>query len=442
MSTLIILVGAGLLVPLLFNRNMVFAKLFATAAFAWAIFNVVQGHGIGLKYFELNSYVQLFEIVTLLVLGAATLTFSGTERPFIPQNLFIAAASLAILETNNFLIYIVLFEVIAIISYVFAANLRTKTQAEGAIKMFIAGATASGVILFGFAMFAMVTTSFDYDKMAIVGNFTLIAITIMLAGIFYKLTIVPMHAWGADAYSQVNHSAAGILSGVIKTVVVIATFKAFHTFLIAYSDMTVIIFSFFAVLTMTVGNFMALFQKNVAKILAFSSIAHAGYMLIPFAAVLSIYAPVALLYLGIAYMFMQTSVFLILNDLKREAGVVNLDDLKGLSSRAPLHSLMFTIQLFSLAGIPFLAGFVSKAVAFYAGVDAGLWPIVLVALLNSALSVGYYAWIVKHIYFDESMPGQRRNIPMSAGSLIGQIILLSGTLYFGIVAANVFAVEF
>ena len=442
MSSLIILVGAGILVPLLYSRNMIFAKLFATAAFAWAIFNVAQGNGIEFRYFELNSYSQLFEIVTLVVLGAATLAFSGTERPFISQNLFIAAASMAILETNNFLMYIVLFEVIAIISYMFAANIRTKLQAEGAIKMFIAGATASGVILFGFAMFAMVTNSFDYDKLTISGNFTLIATTIMLAGIFYKLTIVPMHAWGADSYAQVNHSAAGILSGVIKTVVVIATFKAFHTFLVAYSDMTVIIFSFFAVLTMTVGNFMALFQKRVAKILSFSSIAHAGYMLIPFAAVLSVYAPTGLLYLGIAYMFMQTSVFLILNDLKREADVVELDDLKGLSSRAPIHSLIFTVQLFSLAGIPPLAGFLSKVVGFYAGVDAGLWPIVLVALINSAISVGYYAWIVKHIYFDAPVEGQRKNIPMSPGSLIGQLILLSGTLYFGIVASNVFAVEF
>jgi NADH-quinone oxidoreductase subunit N len=442
MSTLMILVGAGLLVPLFYNRNMVFAKLFATAAFAWAIFNVIQGNGIEFKYFELNSYVQLLEVVTLVVLGAATLAFSGTERPFISQNLFIAAASMAILETNNFLMYIVLFEVIAIISYVFAANIRTKTQAEGAIKMFIAGATASGVILFGFAMFAMVTDSFDYDKLAISGNFTLIAVAIMLAGIFYKLTIVPMHAWGTDAYAQVNHSAAGILSGVIKTVVVIATFKAFHTFMVAYADMTVIIFSFFAVLTMTVGNFMALFQRDLGKILSFSSIAHAGYMLIPFAAVLSVYAPTGLLYLGIAYVFMQTSVFLILNDLRRDGGVKELDDLKGLASRAPIHSLMFTIQLFSLAGIPPLAGFISKAVGFYAGVDAGLWPIILVALLNSAVSVGYYAWIVKHIYFDDALPGQRRNIPMSPGSLIGQLILLAGTLYFGIIAADVFAVEF
>ncbi|MEO1923752.1 MAG: proton-conducting transporter membrane subunit, partial [Nautiliaceae bacterium] len=106
--------------------------------------------------------------------------------------------------------------------------------------------------------------------------------------------------------------------------------------------------------------------------------------------------------------------------------------------KAPLHSLIFTIQLFSLAGIPLLAGFLSKTVAFYAGVDAGLWWIVLIALLNSALAVGYYVWIIKHIYFDE--PNNDVTISMSQGSLIGQLILLAGTIYFGIVASDVLSV--
>jgi len=135
---------------------------------------------------------------------------------------------------------------------------------------------------------------------------------------------------------------------------------------------------------------------------------------------------------------MQTSVFLILNDLRREGGIKYLDDIKGLYKKSPMHALLFTIQLFSLAGIPLLAGFLSKAVAFYAGVDAGLWPIVLVALLNSALAVAYYAWIVKHIYFDEPQEGSVAEIPMTTGSLIGQLILLAGTIYFGIIASDIF----
>jgi NADH-quinone oxidoreductase subunit N len=377
------------------------------------------------------------EYVLLATLAAVSLTLTGFERPLIAQMLFLAGASLALLETDNLFMYVVLFEVIAIISYILVANIRNFYNAEGAIKAFIAGAVASGVILLGFALFSLTTDSFIYADMNVSGKFTLIAVAIMLAGIFYKLTVVPMHGWAADAYSQVNHAAAAILSGVIKSVILVATFKAFYKFMIAYPVATVLIFSFFSILTMTLANFMALWQKRISKILAYSSIAHSGYALIPFAAAASVYSYAGVLYYAIAYIFMQTSVFLILNDLRRELGVKYLDDIKGLYKKAPLHSLLFTVQLFSLAGIPLLAGFLSKAVAFYAGVDAGLWWIVLIALLNSALAVAYYVWIVKHMYLDEPK-GEIQTIQMSAGSLIGQLILLAGTVYFGIVAFNVF----
>jgi NADH-quinone oxidoreductase subunit N len=433
----IILIAAGLLVPIFYKSNITIAKIIAVLAFVLAAYFIFQGKSLNsiFPYFVADDATRLMEFVLLATLAAVSLALTGFERPLISQMLFLAGASVAFLETNNFFMYIVLFEVIAIISYILVANIRNFYNAEGAIKAFIAGAVASGIILLGFALFSFTTDSFNYAQMNVSGKYTLIAVAIMLAGIFYKLTVVPMHGWAADAYSQVNHAAAAILSGVIKSVVLFATFKAFYKFLIAYPLATVLIFSFFAILTMTLANFMALWQKRISKILAYSSIAHSGYALIPFAAAASVYSYAGILYYAVAYIFMQTSVFLILNDLRRELGVKYLEDIKGLYKKAPIHSLLFTIQLFSLAGIPLLAGFLSKAVAFYAGVDAGLWPIVLIALLNSALAVGYYVWIIKHIYFDESKGDEV--IQMSTGSLIGQLILLAGTIYFGIAAGDI-----
>ena len=433
----IILIAAGLIVPIFYRNNIFIAKMIALIAFIVAAYFIYQGDSLNsvFPYFVLDKATMLMEFALLATLAAVSLSLTGFERPLIAQMLFLAGVSLGLLETNNFFLYVVLFEVVAIISYILVANIRNFFNAEGAIKAFIAGAVASGVILLGFALFSLTSESFNYAHMNVSGKFTLIAVAIMLAGIFYKLTIVPMHAWAADAYSQVNHAAAAILSGVIKSVVLVATFKAFYKFMIAYPLATVLIFSFFAILTMTLANFMALFQKRISKILAYSSIAHSGYALIPFAAAASVYSYAGVLYYAIAYIFMQTSVFLILNDFRREAGVKYLQDIKGMGKRAPLHSLFFTLQIFSLAGIPLLAGFLAKAVAFYAGVDAGLWPIVLIAALNSALAVAYYAWIIKHLYFDEAKTNT--TIKMSAGSLIGQLILLAGTIYFGIVAANV-----
>ncbi len=438
----IILIAAGLLVPLFYKSNIFVAKLIATVAFILSAYFIYTGQSLEgvFPMFVSDPATNLMEYAMLATLAAVSLALTGFERPLISQMLFVGAASLALLETNNFFMFIVLFEVVAIISYILVANIRNFYNAEGAIKAFIAGAVASGIILFGFALFSLITDSFDYTTMNVDGKFALIAFAIMLAGIFYKLTIVPMHGWASDTYAEVNHAAAAILSGVIKSVVLVAVFKAFYKFMITYQTVSVLIFSFFAILTMTLANFMALWQKRISKILSYSSIAHSGYALIPFAAIASSYSYAGVLYYAVAYIFMQTSAFLILNDLRTTAGIKYLDDIKGLYKKSPMHALFFTIQLFSLAGIPFLAGFLSKAVAFYAGVDAGLWPVVLVALLNSALAVAYYAWIVKHIYFDEPVEGSVAKIAITPGSLIGQLILLAGTFYFGIVAADIFNV--
>ena len=134
MSSLIILIGTGILVPLFFKGNMLIAKYIAAAAFAFAAFNVYLGNGIDLEYFTLTPDIQLLEIVVLIVLAATMMTFSGFERPLVSQTLFLGAASMALLETNNFLMYIVLFEVIAIISYVLGANIRSRLNAEGEKK--------------------------------------------------------------------------------------------------------------------------------------------------------------------------------------------------------------------------------------------------------------------------------------------------------------------
>jgi len=278
----IVLIAAGLLVPVFYRNNIFIAKTIAVIAFILAAYFVVNGESLNsvFPYFVLDKATVIMELAMLATLAAVSLALTGFERPLIAQMLFIAGVSLGLLETNNFFLFIVLFEVLAIISYVLVANIRNFYNAEGAIKAFIAGAVASGIILLGFALFSFTTDSFNYAQMNVSGKFTLIAVAIMLAGIFYKLTIVPMHGWAADAYSQVNHAAAAILSGVIKSVVLLATFKAFYKFMVVYPVATVLIFSFFAIITMTLANFMALWQKRVSKILAYSSIAHSGYSII------------------------------------------------------------------------------------------------------------------------------------------------------------------
>jgi NADH-quinone oxidoreductase subunit N len=436
MSPFALLFGGALLSPLI--QGGYWLKGLTLLLLTIAGYNIWLGEGVGLAFFAQTDAIRFFEGILVLVAAALVLHLDDTESGRLTQLLFIVAGSMALLESTTLLSFVISFEALSIISFVLVSNINSEKQAEGAIKLFFAGATSTGIVLLGLALFTLSGQSVDTPLAATQDSFVLVSLFIVLIGIFYKLTIFPMHAWAADSYAQVNHVDAAILSAVMKTVVALATFQLFSPLLTSLNQNMIIGLAILAVVTMTLGNLLALYQKNIAKMLAYSSIAHAGYMLIPFAAIASHDAPTAILYLAIAYLFMQTAVFLILDRLHKDQGIASVEDLKGLARKNPLYALLFSVQLFSLAGIPLLAGFLAKAVAFYAGVDAGLWPLVLIALLNSALSVAYYAWLVKQMYFDEAYNPQP--IINKAGFVWSELILLAGTLYFGVVAVDVFRV--
>jgi NADH-quinone oxidoreductase subunit N len=436
MSPFALLFGAALLSPIVTHTRWL--KGLSLLILAIAGFNLSLGEGVDLTYFAQTDAIRFVEGIVLIVAAAIVLHLNEDDHGTLTQLLFIVAASMALLESTTLLSFIITFEAMSIISFVLVSNIKTEKQAEGAIKLFFTGATATGIILFGLALFTLSGQSIDAPLEALYEPFVLIALLVIFIGILYKLTIFPMHAWAADSYAQVSHTNAAILSALIKSVVAVATFHIVSPLLTQLNTPSIYGLATLAVITMTLGNMLALYQKNIARILAYSSIAHAGYMLIPFAAIASQFAYTGIVYLAIAYSFMQTAVFLILARLHKDSNIEILDDLKGLAQRNPLYALLLSVQLLSLAGIPLLAGFMSKAVAFYAGVDAGLWLFVLIALLNSALSVGYYAWIIKQMYFDA--PTNEKVIPNQLSFILGELILLAGTVYFGIVAGDIFRV--
>ena len=436
MSPFALLFGAALLSPIVTHTRWL--KGLSLLILAIAGFNLSLGEGVDLTYFAQTDAIRFVEGIVLMVAAAIVLHLDEDDHGTLTQLLFIVAASMALLESTTLLSFIITFEAMSIISFVLVSNIKTEKQAEGAIKLFFTGATATGIILFGLALFTLSGQSIDAPLETLYEPFVLIALLVIFIGILYKLTIFPMHAWAADSYAQVSHTNAAILSALIKSVVAVATFHIVSPLLTQLNTPSIYGLATLAVITMTLGNMLALYQKNIARILAYSSIAHAGYMLIPFAAIASQFAYTGIVYLAIAYSFMQTAVFLILARLHKDSNIEILDDLKGLAQRNPLYALLLSVQLLSLAGIPLLAGFMSKAVAFYAGVDAGLWLFVLIALLNSALSVGYYAWIIKQMYFDA--PTNEKVIPNQLSFVLGELILLAGTVYFGIVAGDIFRV--
>ncbi len=424
------------LVSLAFHRS-VLLKPFALLGVGLAFYATYLHYGVALNGFVLHENMRLFELIVEIVLFAFIL--HEDEDTNITQTLFIGASSMLLLEAQTLLSFVLSFESLSLISVILVTQIKTKEQADGAIKMFIAGSLATGILFLGVVFYLLGGGELLEPLSKDTTSFEILGLLLILGGVFYKFTIVPFHGWAADSYALVKHSDAGLLSGVAKTVVTIALFEFFTPFLTLHSEMINPLLITLALLTMTLGNFLALFRKNLALMLSYSSIAHAGYLLLAFVAMKSEFAVDGVLYISIAYIFMQSAAFLVLDILKKHYGISTIEELSGFASQNAILAFVFAIQLFSLAGIPLLAGFLGKAVVFYAVVDAGLWWVALIALLNSALSVGYYAWVVKAIYFDElhakEVMFREIQLPLTA-----QIILVLGTLYFGVFAGVVFGV--
>ncbi|MFK5937809.1 MAG: proton-conducting transporter membrane subunit [Sulfurimonas sp.] len=417
-------------------RSLSLLKLLSLIVLAFGTYFALHAYPLPLSGFYLSNGIAFFELTLFIILGAFVL--NEDENINITQALFIGTASLALLESNTILNFIISFEALSIISFVLVANIKNTTEASGAVKMFIAGSIATALIVLGTAFYLFEGHSLN-ATLGETGTLGTIGLWIMLLGLFYKLTIVPMHTWAADSYAQIKASNAALLSGFVKTVAAIAIFKTFSPFLLQNIEFNMPILITLSIITMTLGNFLALFQKRVAKILAYSSIAHAGYMLLAFVAVKSSYASTGLLYIAIAYIFMQSALFMLIGNISKDSTKLSLEELKGLGKKDKIVALLFTLQLLSLAGVPLLAGFISKAVLVYAVVDVNLPIVALITLLNSALSVAYYAWIIKHIYFDETNADYTLK-SLNAAPLLSQLVLLGGTLYFGIFAFQIFKV--
>lgn len=428
---------------------MSFTLLFITAILIFALNNRLLMQSIALFSLTLSTYLmeskiplegfyattitEIFGIVLAIVIIGVVLHQEKKEE--ITQTLFLTTASIALLQSYTLISFLISFEALSIISFIIVIHIKNKNEALASIKLFIAGAIATGFIFLGTAIYLFEGHSL-LNPIEKVGVFGEIGIWLMLLGLFYKLTIVPFHSWAKDSYANLNPTHTALLSGVAKSVALIGVFKIFSPFLAQELPLTEPILITLALITMTLGNILALFQTRVTKILAYSSIAHAGYMLLIFVAFKSDYSKTALLYIAVAYIFMQTALYLLISTISNGQTSMTLNSIKGLSKLDNRASTIFTIQLLSLAGIPLLAGFLAKVVLVYSVVSVGFPLIALITLLNSALSVGYYAWIVKHLYFDKNE--EDNFIKLQGFPLIGQVLLAGGTLFFGIFAQILF----
>jgi NADH-quinone oxidoreductase subunit N len=322
------------------------------------------------------------------------------------------------------------------------------------MKYFIFGSVSSAFMLFGFSLlYGMTgTTKIAGIASAALANFapaTLIALIFVIAGFAFKMALVPFHMWAPDTYEGAPSLVSGLLAAGSKKMGFAAAFRVIFVALIALRLEWYIAFAVLAALTMTLGNVLAIWQNNVRRIFAYSSVAQAGYMAMTFVVVGAALgmpngAAIAqnsiagglLLILGHALMktgaFIAAAVvgYMVLKDgMKEGSDPDDISNYAGLGRRAPITAFCLLIFMFALAGIPPTAGYIGKFVLFGSAINAGLVWLAVLAILNSALSLYYYLRIISYMYLKEPAGPK---IAEPKGYAVALILTLIGVIGIGV----------
>lgn len=331
-------------------------------------------------------------------------------------------------------------EVMSVAAYALAGIERGRVRSnEAAMKYFLLGAFASGFLLFGIALFYGATGSLALAEIGarVVGLggqerlLALAGMALLLVGFGFKVAAVPFHSWAPDVYEGAPTPVTALMAVGVKAAAFAAFVRVFVDALATLQAEWTPVLWMLAALTMTVGNVTALVQRNIKRMLAYSSVAHAGYLLVGMTAAGAGGGAAVLFYL-VPYMFMTLGAFAVVAAVGR-AGHPNelLDDYAGVGLRCPFLGVAMTVFMLSLAGVPPLGGFVGKLYVFSAAVQSGhLWLAVL-GVLNSLVSVYYYAGVLVRMYMTEGstevVPPPRR--PYLFAALLAALV---GTVIFGL----------
>jgi len=313
----------------------------------------------------------------------------------------------------DLLMIIVAWELMSIPTYVLAGLRKDNPFSnEASIKYFLLGAFSSGILLYAISLTYGLTgtTNLPAVLQALQASatrldpLTILALALFIAGFGFKMSVVPFHMWIPDAYEGAPTTISTFLSAGTKKAGFVVAIRVFVVALPFLSTNWTTAFAILALATMTLGNVAALTQRSLTRMLAYSSIAQAGYILIGFAVATEpakTLALIGVLFHVFNHAVMQSSAFLAVAAVDRTIGRASLDSFASLWRRMPITSFALAVSLLALAGIPPLNGFWSKLVLFTAAIQGDMAWLALAGVLNSALSLGYYAWVIKRMYIDE-----------------------------------------
>jgi NADH-quinone oxidoreductase subunit N len=404
--------------------------------------------------YEISLITMIFDLTFLLAGILATLFARDyLDREGIETGEFYAlllwgtVGMMMMAKGLDLLIVVLGLEILSICIFVLLGfHRRIPISNEASLKYFLMGAFATGFILYGTALFYGATRSTNFAAMGrwFATNeatpLLTVAFVLLMAGFGFKLALAPFHPWAPDVYQGAPTPVAGWLSVAPKAATLIALVRLFDAMApilpkVAWMNMVASL----AILSMIVGNAVAIVQRDLKRMLAYSGIAHVGYMMIAMLTVRDDSVAAVAVY-TITYALMNIGAFGIISMLrKNENDPHTLDDIAGLGFRRPFYGIALAVCMFSLSGLPPTAGFISKFYIFRTAVESGHMTVALIGILASIISVYYYLRVVYYLYAKE--PAEGYAVPTTGGvfSIGALAIAVIGILVIGIYPSPLFA---
>ena len=364
------------------------------------------------------SFSSLFIVLTLFLVALSHNFYENHQSKlsdYVAIKIFLLAGAVAMVSFGNLAMFFLGIEVLSISLYVLAASSRMNIKSnEAGMKYFLMGSFASGIILFGICLIYGAMGSFDIVEISEMSQsaelpiWFPIGIVLVTIGMLFKIAAVPFHFWAPDVYEGSPALTTALMSTLAKVVAIATLYKLLASLHadINYSFQIVVVV--ISIASMTVGNIMALRQTNVKRMLAFSGISHAGFMLMTLLSLST--SAGSLLYYTAAYSLAGIAAFSVILYVCKNKENEDIVNFHGLGKTNPLLAAILTGSLLSMAGIPIFAGFFAKLVLFSQTIQAGYLVVVIFAVINSIISVGYYFKLIMAMYTKESNE-VRKGIP-------------------------------
>ncbi len=431
------------------NRNPMMGVVAIAGLIGAAVAAAMSSQGPAFHNMLIIDGLSTFFRVLVIVGGLVVLLVSGEylaredERggEFYSLVLFSLVGQCIMVTANDLMMIFIGLEISSIASYVLAGYLRDDPRNnESALKYFLLGSFATGFLLYGVAWIygATGTTNLAEIRQALIlganipEQFVAVAAALIFVGLAFKLSAAPFQGWAPDVYQGASAPVSAFLTVAPKAATFAVLINVFHTALAPVAARWLPMLWAVALATMIVGNFGAIVQSNIKRLLAYSSIAHAGYVLVAVVANSGTGTAAAMFYLA-AYTFTNIGAFAVVSYLARKGErYVAIDDFAGLSQRSPGIAAMLTIFLLSLIGVPLTGGFFGKFYIFKAALDSHLVWLTVLGLLNSAVAAYYYLRVLVVMYMKD--PGESTEDLPSAGPALQLAIYGSAvvTLILGI----------